>query len=402
MCMGDGTKEHVVVIGGGGTGAATAYDLSQRGYRVTLFEQGELTCGSTGRHHGLLHSGARYAVNDSEVARECIREAHILVNIAPESIEPNRGVFIALSEEELSFRDEFMNACEIAGIENRFVDGDTLRRMEPNISAECLGGVVVPDGTLDAFRLPMYFFAGARELGAVIRNFTRVTGFRMSGGTITGVQVRDLRTGHDETVGCDFVINTAGAWAGVIAAMADIDLPITPAPGTMLAHKGRLVNMIIERLRPATDGDILVPQRNLSIIGATQWHGRGPDDCEVPDNDIDVLASAAAEMVPKFAELPYQKAWAAVRPLAGRADNEADGRELSREFAAQNHAESDGVQGMISVTGGKATTLRSMAEKTVDLFCSIAGDDTPCRSADTPLPDYRRFYTAFASGMRTA
>lgn len=390
--MSSTNKEHVAIIGGGGTGAAIAYDLVQRGYRVTLFEKGELTCGSTGRHHGLLHSGARYAVKDRAVARECIEEVHILKRIAPESIEPNNGIFIALSEDELSHRDEFMNACTEAGIENKFLDGDTIRRMEPNVSPDCLGGIQVPDGTLDAYRLPMYFFAGAKLGGASIRNFTMVTGIRMQGSQITGVTVKDLRTRSEETVGCDFVINAAGAWAGVIAEMADIDLPITPAPGTMMAHKGRLVNMIIERLRPATDGDILVPQRGLTVIGATQWHGSGPDDCVVPDEDVETLLKAGTEMVPKFAEIPYQKAWAAVRPLKGRASTEADGRELSREFEARNHAETDGIGGIISVTGGKATTLRSMAEKTVDTFCNLLGDDTPCRTAEQPLPHWRKFF----------
>lgn len=386
------TKEHVVVIGGGGTGAAIAYDLSRRGYRVTLFEKGELTCGSTGRHHGLLHSGARYAVKDREVARECIQEVQILKRIAPECIEPNYGVFIALSDEELEHREEFMRACDESGIDNRFLDGDTIRRMEPNVSEKCIGGIQVPDGTLDAYRLPMYFFAAAKKHGATIRNFTPVTGIRMQGSTVTGVTIRDLRAKRDETVGCDFVINAAGAWAGVIAGMADIDLPITPAPGTMLAHKGRLVNMIIERLRPATDGDILVPQRGLSIIGATQWHGSGPDDCDIPDHDVEKLTSAGAEMVPKFAEIPYHKAWAAVRPLAGRASSEADGRKLSREFSAKNHAESDGVTAMISVTGGKATTLRAMGENTVDLLCSLMGDNTPCSTAEEALPHWRSFF----------
>ncbi len=390
--MSDAKKEHVVVIGGGGTGAAIAYDLVQRGYRATLFEKGELTCGSTGRHHGLLHSGARYAVKDRAVAAECIQEVHILKRIAPESIEPNNGIFIALSEDELSYKDEFMQACSEAGIDNRFLDGEEVRRMEPNVSEACIGGVQVPDGTLDAYRLPLYFFAGAKELGADIRSFHMVTDIVMNGSQVTGVKVRDLKTREETVYGCDFVINAAGPWAGVIAEMADIDLPITPAPGTMMAHKGRLVNMIIERLRPNTDGDILVPQRHLSIIGATQWHGQGPDDCVVPDDDVELLRKAGAEMVPKFAEIPYQKAWAAVRPLAGRAGNEADGRELSREFEAHNHAENDGIRGIISVTGGKATTLRAMAENTVDLFCSLLGDDTPCRTADTPLPHYRRFF----------
>jgi glycerol-3-phosphate dehydrogenase len=70
--------EKIIIIGGGGTGAALAHDLALRGFRVSLFEKGQLLCGSSGRHHGLLHSGARYAVHDAEAARECIAENQIL------------------------------------------------------------------------------------------------------------------------------------------------------------------------------------------------------------------------------------------------------------------------------------------------------------------------------------
>ena len=79
----------VVIVGGGGTGGALAHDLVLRGLQVTLLERGELTSGTTGRHHGLLHSGARYAVNDPESAVECITENRILRRIAPGSFEEN-------------------------------------------------------------------------------------------------------------------------------------------------------------------------------------------------------------------------------------------------------------------------------------------------------------------------
>ena len=83
--------EKIIIIGGGGTGAALAHDLSLRGFSVSLFEKGPLLSGTTGRHHGLLHSGARYAVNDPEAARECIEENTILRKIAPDALEQNGG-----------------------------------------------------------------------------------------------------------------------------------------------------------------------------------------------------------------------------------------------------------------------------------------------------------------------
>jgi glycerol-3-phosphate dehydrogenase len=88
----DRERAHVVIVGGGGTGAALAHDLVLRGLAVTLVERGEVTSGTTGRHHGLLHSGARYAVKDAESAVECIDENRILRRIAPGSFEENGGL----------------------------------------------------------------------------------------------------------------------------------------------------------------------------------------------------------------------------------------------------------------------------------------------------------------------
>ena len=107
---------HVVIIGGGGTGGALAHDLTLRGVKVTLFERGELTSGTTGRHHGLLHSGARYAVKDAESAVECIEENTILRRIAPGSFELNAGLFVALTDEEVEYEKVFTPACEASGI----------------------------------------------------------------------------------------------------------------------------------------------------------------------------------------------------------------------------------------------------------------------------------------------
>ncbi|MGD8947566.1 MAG: FAD-dependent oxidoreductase, partial [Desulfobacterales bacterium] len=108
--------EHVVIIGGGGTGAALAHDLVLRGFKVSLYERGELLSGTTGRHHGLLHSGARYAVNDPQAAIECIQENKILRQIAPQAIEQNDGLFVAMNDADMAYRRIFLEKCEECGI----------------------------------------------------------------------------------------------------------------------------------------------------------------------------------------------------------------------------------------------------------------------------------------------
>ena len=92
------SSPHVLIVGGGGTGGALVHDLTLRGVRVTLVERGEFTSGTTGRHHGLLHSGARYAVNDAESAVECIEENMLLRRIAPGSFEENDGLFVGVTD----------------------------------------------------------------------------------------------------------------------------------------------------------------------------------------------------------------------------------------------------------------------------------------------------------------
>ncbi len=125
---------HVAVVGGGGTGAALAHDLVLRGLRVTLLERGELTSGTTGRHHGLLHSGARYAVADAESAVECIQENRILRRIAPGSFVENGGLFVALIDEDMDYRPGFVDACAACGIPARELTTAEALRLEPGLN----------------------------------------------------------------------------------------------------------------------------------------------------------------------------------------------------------------------------------------------------------------------------
>ena len=117
-------KDHydVIIIGGGITGAGTARDCSMRGLRVLLVERHDFTHGATGRNHGLLHSGARYAVTDQESATECIVENKILRRIAPHCVEEHDGLFITLPEDDLAYQKLFVDSCLRAGIRAEIID----------------------------------------------------------------------------------------------------------------------------------------------------------------------------------------------------------------------------------------------------------------------------------------
>ena len=400
------SQSQVIVIGGGGTGAAMAYDLALRGLGVTLLERGELTSGTTGRHHGQLHCGARYAVQDREIGRECMEESAILRRIASDSIEFNYGLFVALNAEDEQYAGTFIPACEACAIPTRLLTSKLALAMEPRLNPKLRLAVQVPDGSMDAWRLALQFFASARAQGADIRNFSEVIGLNLvdsgqagEGRRVTGVTVRDIRSGGEYELAADLVINASGAWSRRVVGMAGVDIPVSPSPGTMVAVKGRLTNMVISRLHPPGDGDIIVPQRNLSIIGSTQWLAEDPDSIGVPAEDVKNLLESAAEMVPAFRDAPLHAAWAAARPLVGEAGGDAGLRSLSRDFSLIDH-QSDGVERFLSIIGGKATTLRGMAQITADRACAQLGIEAACRTAEKPLLPARSFYKT--AGERSA
>ena len=162
---------HVLIVGGGGTGGALAHDLTLRGVKVTLVERGEVTSGTTGRHHGLLHSGARYAVGDRESAVECIEENLILRRICPGSFELNDGLFVAIEDEDMDYLEPFVAGCEASGIPAERLTPAQALALEPNLNPKLKAAVRIPDGTMDAMRMPLRFFATALHNGATIRTW---------------------------------------------------------------------------------------------------------------------------------------------------------------------------------------------------------------------------------------
>jgi glycerol-3-phosphate dehydrogenase len=386
------TAPHVVIVGGGGTGGALAHDLTLRGVNITLVERGEFTSGTTGRHHGLLHSGARYAVNDAESAVECIEENRILRRIAPGSFEENDGLFVAVTDEDMDFLPAFLGGCEAAGIPAEQLTPAEALRLEPNLNPVLKVAVRVPDATMDAMRMPLRFFATARANGAELLNHVEVTGLLSGDRAVRGVAIRDHVTGRDAEIGADLVVNATGPWSEKIAKMAGVDVPIQPSPGVMLAVRGRLCNMVLNRLHPSGDGDIVVPQRALSIIGTSSWVVEDPEELDVPEDHVRRMWQEGEKLIPMISNAPFRAAWSAARPLIGPRETDAS-RELSRTFKTIDHA-SDGVEGFVTITGGKATTLRGMAEVCADVVCRKLAIDDPCRTRETLLLPHTAAFAA--------
>lgn len=388
--MNNTDRPTVAIIGGGGTGCALAWDLALRGFVVRLFEQGEFTSGTTGRHHGQLHCGARYAVGDRHIAAECMRESLHLRKIVPQAIEYNGGFFVALNEQEASYGDTFLEACQAAGIPARDVQPALARQQEPAISELAIRTVWVPDGSFDAFRVPLSFLAAARRLGAELHAFSPVVAIDSQAGRVAGLTIRPV-TGGERRYEADCIVNAGGAWASRCGALAGVTIPVTPAAGSMVAVRGRLTDMVISRLAPPGDGDIVVPQRGLTIIGSTQRQVSSPDGLLPDPEEIAFLLKRADQLIPGFSANSLHAAWAAARPLAGLSDD--DGRSISRDVSVIEHS-AEGMQGLFSVVGGKATVLRAMAEQVTDQVCRYFGLAVPCRTTQFMLPDWRELYTA--------
>ena len=380
---------HVVVIGGGSTGSATAHDLALRGLHVTVVERGEIASGTTGRNHCLLHSGGRYCVKDQESTIECIDENMILRRIMPDVLELNDGLFVAVTEDDLGFKDKFLEGCGACHIPAREVPVKHALEMEPYLNPNLLAAVQVPDGVFEPFRLCLSFLATARQNGTIVRSYTEVTDLVCSGKSVTGVVVLDHRTGKTETLGADVVVNATGPWAGEIAAKAGLNVPISPTAGVMVTIRWRLNNMVMNRLNKPSDGDIVVPQRASSIIGTTSWAVSDPDLIPIPQEHVDKMIAQGEKMLPVIANIPTRGVMAVARPLISKGG--VDEREVSRTFECFDH-KSNGIDGLVTISGGKTTSARAMAEKVTDIVCEKLGVKAECRTRDVPLASYRLFY----------
>src|SRR2546430_14801121 len=140
------TSTGVVVIGGGSTGAGVLRDLALRGIDAILVEKGDLASGTTGRSHGLLHSGGRYCVNDEQAAIECVEEGRILRRIARSTVEDTGGYFVSVTEEDREWEPRFVEGCRRTGITCERISLDEARRREPALSQQGGTAFRVPQG----------------------------------------------------------------------------------------------------------------------------------------------------------------------------------------------------------------------------------------------------------------
>jgi glycerol-3-phosphate dehydrogenase len=217
-----------------------------------------------------------------------------------------------------------------------------------------------------------------------------VKGLLMDGqGNVIGVKVLDLPANKELELHADMVVNATGAWVGEITVMAGAHVPIQPTPGIMVAFDQRIAQRVINRLCPPADGDIVLPQRRMMVIGTTSFTAENLDYIPIIDEQIDLMLERAYELAPALKSAKLRGIYNATRPLIGSG---APGRSVARTFKCFDHKETDNVDGFVTITGGKATTLRAMAEKTTDIVLGKLGLNIPCQTMDYPLISYREFY----------
>jgi glycerol-3-phosphate dehydrogenase len=386
-------QTEILVIGGGATGAGILRDLALRGFQAILVERRDLTDGTTGRYHGLLHSGARYAVKDPLAARECIEENRILRRIMPTCIEDTGGYFVTTPGDDPAYADRLMAGCQAAGIPIEDVPIAAMLRREPLLNPAITRCLRVPDGAADSFLATRLNARDAEAHGALVLRYHPVQNLLISQQgaekRVTGALCRDLVSDEDVQISADLVINAAGAWAGKIAATAGITVQMTPGKGVMLAANHRIVNTVINRCKMPGDGDILVPAHTVAVIGTTDVKVPDPDHFGIEAWEVDLMLSEGEKLIPGFAQMRFLRAWAGVRPLYQETvlPSNAQNRDITRAFVLLDHASRDGIPGLLTITGGKWTTYRKMAEITVDRVCERLNTPRPCRTHLQPVED---------------
>ena len=343
----------VIVIGAGIAGAGIARDLALRGVNVTLVEKDAPAAGATGRCHGLLHSGARYAVKDPASAAECARENLILKKIAPLYTEDTGGLFLAVSEEEAAYGDTLQNACKTASIPLEEISPSG----SPNPAAfRCMR---TNDGSVDPFLLTLANLYDARINGARIMTHTGVK----------DAHAGYVRLSDGQTLRADVVVNAAGHECSALVS----GLKIQPNKGTILVTEHRVCDLVVNRMRKPENGDIVVPGHTTSLIGTTSLNSTSTIATR---DEYRHLMREAVALIPSIKRVRIIRAFSGVRPLVGS----GDGRELSRDYRIFE----DG--GIVTVAGGKLTTYRHIAEQAADTVMRLLGASGGCHTRSA-LPD---------------
>ena len=401
-------KATVVIVGGGATGVGILRDLSMRGIEALLIEKLDMVNGASSRYHGLLHSGARYAVRDQEAARECIVENQILRRIGKSCVEATTGLFVRVEGDDPQFEAEWVKGCAESGITAKHISPEEALRLEPNLSRKLLAAYEVPDGAIDGFRMSWQNLESAARYGGRYKTYTEIIGIDVQDGTVRGITVRDNVTGEEYGIECDMLVNAAGPWSGKVAQLAGLDCNVSPSKGTLIAFNQRITSHIVNRLRTPSNGDIFVPHGSITILGTSSITIPDPEDTSTSWDEVEELMKTGEGVFEHLRDYRILRVFAGSRPLYVPKGAEG-GRNASRGFVTIDHEKEDGLKGMMTICGGKFTTYRLMAEKFCDVLeqkmfnkvseCRTAKEDLVPAVSEADRKAARQYFPAYGVNL---
>ena len=388
----------MVVVGGGATGVGVAIDAAARGYDVLLLEQSDFGKGTSSRSTKLAHGGVRYLEQGNiGLVMEALKERGLLLQNAPHLVHDLAFVVPNYDWWEAPFYGLGLKLYQLLAGKYGFGTSRILSREEtleylPTLKIEGLrGGAVYYDGQFDDARLLIHMVATAFEQGATLLNYVEVTGVtKDSQGFVNGVGAQDAMSGNEFQAGAKVVINAAGAFSDLMRLRADpgVSPMIVPSQG---------IHLVFDKSFLQGNSAIMVPHTSDGrVLFAIPWHGHtlvGTTDTPVPaptlepvamEQEIEFILSTAAEYLTKAPTRDnVLSVFAGIRPLV-RASGAANTAALSRDHVI--HIDRSG---LVTISGGKWTTYRHMAEDCVDQAATLAElPETPCATHHLRIHGY--------------
>ena len=371
----------LVVIGGGATGLGTAVDAAARGYRTLLLEQSDFAKGTSSRSTKLVHGGVRYLRQGNvSLVLEALHERGVLAHNAGHLVRNQsfivpiydwwEGPFYGIG---LKVYDKLAGKLGIRPSKSLSRE-ETLERI-PNLEPHGLrGGVVYFDGQFDDSRLAVNLAQTAVEQGATVLNYVRVTGLLKAAGAVAGVAATDLETGKEYEINARAVVNATGVFTDAVLRMDDADAApmITLSQGTHLVlgpeHLPGETAIMVPR---TSDGRVLfaVPWHNRVVVGTTDVPVAEPslEPRPLPEEVDFILENVADYMATDPTRADVLSVFSGLRPLVTAGDDDETAK-LSRD-----HSVFVSESGLVTITGGKWTTYRRMAQDAVDQAAMVAG-----------------------------
>jgi glycerol-3-phosphate dehydrogenase len=390
----------LLVIGGGATGLSVALDGASRGLKVALIEARDFAEGTSSKATKLLHGGVRYlAQGNIALVRQALQERTILMRNAPHLTQPLPFLIPVRSWAQRAFYEAGLRIYDrLAGEHSlgatRWIDAQEARHCSPHLQTHDLkGAVVYMDGQFDDAGLAIALARTARQQGAQLLNHVEVTGLIEAGGHIQGVHAQDRIGGETLDIRARCVVNATGVWVDDI-------LRLLPGAGTQAAHVRPSQGVHVVLQADWLDGHhaVLVPRtQDGRVLFAVPWLGHtvlGTTDTPVETRqvepgaqagELDFLLNEAARLFDRPVERTHIRSiWAGLRPLVqpGGPSTARSTRSISREHSIWVDA-----SGLVSVTGGKWTTCRAMAEDVLEacIGTGLLPATGPCRTRELPL-----------------